>query len=202
MRRQGFERRGMAYERSLWHPSPYRRTRKPRSCPLNESCRHLSMCSSPTAILPTPPRTGRGRDERLAGRVRVVGMSIPIASGLVGDLRGVTLRLGSALPSVLPLPAGRRGLPGPAKASGGDRGGRIISQVGRHPRAFDAVPGCGAGRKSPILPNTGVDLLSRPAALAGGWPGPERKLDRGPLLVRVRATGCEGVSFRSRGFML
>ena len=42
-------------------------------------------------------------------------MSIPIASGLVGDLRGVTLRLGSALPSVLPLPAGRRGLPGPAK---------------------------------------------------------------------------------------
>ena len=64
----------------------------------------------------------------------MVGMSIPIASGLVGDLRGVTLRLGSALPSVLPLPAGRRGLPGPAKASGGDRGGRIISQVGRHPR--------------------------------------------------------------------
>ena len=74
----------------------------------------------------------------------MVGMSIPIASGLVGDLRGVTLRLGSALPSVLPLPAGRRGLPGPAKASGGDRGGRIISQVGRHPRV--SVQSLDAGR--------------------------------------------------------
>ena len=46
----------------------------------------------------------------------MVGVSIPAASGLLGDLRGVTLRLGSGMPSLLPLPAGGRGMFWPARA--------------------------------------------------------------------------------------
>ena len=46
----------------------------------------------------------------------MVGVSILTASGLLGDLRGVTLRLGSGMPSLLPLPAGGRGMFWPARA--------------------------------------------------------------------------------------
>ena len=118
---------------------------------------HLSQ-----GYYPPPPRIGRGRDERLAGRVRVVGVSIPAASGLLGDLRGVTLRLGSGegRPCCLCRREGGRcsGRQGPGRTSRH----RIISQGIRHPEGSDAVPGCGAGQKSHYLPTNGVDRCPAP----------------------------------------
>ena len=132
----------------------------------------LIHVDSRPCIFPPPPRIGRGRDERLAGRVRVVGVSILTASGLLGDLRGVTLRLGSGEGRPCCLcrreGGGCSGRQGPGRTSRH----RIISQGIRHPEGSDAVPGCGAGRKSHYLPTNGVDRCPAPP------PEPPRRVAR------------------------
>jgi len=75
-------------------------------------------------------------------------MSIPAASGLLGDLRGVTLHFGSGMPFLLPLPAGGRDV-----LAGRGRGrARALDHNLRHsaPMRIRCSPWMRGGTKSPI----------------------------------------------------
>ena len=128
-------------------------------------------------------RTGGGGD-------RVVGMSILTAGDRRRPADG-SLHPG-LWPSGLPLPAGWGSLSSSGQSLLGiGIGPRLKVKATRNQPLLLLSPVRG-GTKVPIPADYRRGLSSRPAAL----------YLRGPLLVRVRATGRWATPFRSRGFML
>ena len=135
-----------------------------------------------------PPRIGRGRDERLAGRVRVAWASAH-ARRIIAGAAGESSCTGGPRGGCPMVRAVRRQSARTiAQAVGRPRARRC--QVGRPGDDPPSEPGCGVGRKSLIPPTTGVDCRPAPP------PDPRDaqrafKGNRAALRANVRlATGC------------